>query len=305
MFPLGDGTLEAGYKRFAVMAVDESALYDDVGDEVWKDALARPHLGQVRAALAREKSLSKVVQFAPQIAGQTQNRAVFAVVLALAAIISYLWLRFGNKEFGLAASVALVHDVSVTLGFVTLSRYVANTFVGDALAIDAFRVDLPMIAAVMTVIGYSLNDTIVVFDRIRENRGKIGALSANVINNSINQTLARTLLTSITTFLVVAVLYCFGGSGVHGFSFALLIGVIVGTYSSIGIAAPLLYRPQLLRAVVTVIVALMLIGVTFLAIDNRTAELVLTGVIILGCAGMLYRTAGEGGYAPAGRPATA
>ncbi len=307
VFPLGSGSAEAGYNEFAVLAVEESVLTDEirVGDELWKEALARPQLTQVEAALSREKSLTKVVRFDPQIAGQAQSRAAFAVILALAAIISYLWLRFGDKEFGLAAIVALVHDVSVTLGLVSISRFVAGTVVGDFLAIEAFRVDLPMIAAVMTVIGYSLNDTIVVFDRIRENRGKIGALQANIINNSLNQTLSRTVLTSLTTFLVVFVLYCFGGSGVHGFCFALLIGVVIGTYSSIGIAAPMLYRPLVLRVVVTVIAALTLIGMTFLAIPNQTVELVVVGLIVVACLGMVLKLLMAGGYSQPGRAVAA
>jgi preprotein translocase SecF subunit len=304
-FPLGAGTPETGYKAFAILAVDESVLYEDKGVDVWQETFAAPLLKQARAALAKEKSLSKVVQFAPQIAGQTQNRAAFAIILALAAIVCYLWLRFGNKEFGLAAIVALVHDVSVTLGLVALSRYIAGSIVGDVLAIDAFRVDLPMIAAVLTVIGYSLNDTIVVFDRIRENRGRIGALSAKIINNSINQTLSRTLLTSITTFVVVAVLYCFGGSGVHGFSYALLIGVVVGTYSTIGIATPLLYKPRILHGVIIVIVALALVGLTFLATDNRIAELIVIAIIVVAAGVAMVKSSSAGDYAGAGRPATA
>ena len=98
-----------------------------------------------------------------------------------------------------------------------------------------------MIAGFLTVIGYSLNDTIVVFDRIRENRGKLATLSAGIINTSINQTLSRTILTSVTTLIVLVVMYIFGGPGLRGFNFVLIVGVLVGTYSSVGIAAPLLY----------------------------------------------------------------
>ena len=308
IFPLGEPVTRpdqpTGYRHFAVVAIDESLLYED--DAVlWAEELAKPQLAQVHAALGSEKSLSKVIQFAPQVAGQTQNRAIFAIVLALAAIVSYLWLRFGTKEYGLAAIVALVHDVAITLGLVGLSHFLYATVVGRALAIEDFKIDLPMIAAVLTVIGYSLNDTIVVFDRIRENRGRVGSLNPNLINTSLNQTLSRTLLTSITTFLVVLILYVFGGKGVHGFSFALLIGVVVGTYSSLAIATPLLYRPRLLRAVVLVIVALVLIGIVFAQTDNPTARLVLTLIIALVCLGMLLWGRVGAGYAPAGRPAGA
>ncbi len=270
-----------GFKHFVVAAVDESMLHGDNEDQ-WRENVAQTQLKMVKAALGSEKSLSKVVQFAPQIAGQAKNRAIFSMILALGAIVSYLWLRFGTKEYGLAAIVALVHDVSITLGCLALSYYLSDTFLGSALLVDGFKMDLSMIAAIMTVIGYSLNDTIVVFDRIRENKGRVASLSANIINNSINQTLSRTLLTSMTTFLVVFVLYVFGGSGVHGFSFTLLIGVIVGTYSSIGIATPLLYKPALLRSVVWVIGALILIGTVLAEVDNVPAQLLLSGVIAVG-----------------------
>jgi len=303
VFPLGAGNATDGYKRFAFLAVDDATHYDDVGESIWKDAIARPFLATVEGAMSAEKSLSKVVQFAPQVADQAKNRAVFAIILALGAIVVYLSLRFGTKEYGLAAIVALVHDVSITLGLVAVSRFVAGTVIGDMLLIkDAFRVDLPMIAAILTVIGYSLNDTIVVFDRIRENRGKIGKLQASTINNSINQTLSRTLLTSITTFIAVVILYAFGGAGVHGFSFALMVGVVVGTYSSIGIATPLLYRPAMLWKVVAVLVAAMMIGVVFLVTESQAIRLLGTGIFLAGLIGFLMR---KGTVGHSGRPALA
>lgn len=285
VFPLGAGSSESGYRRFAFLAVDESLLYDEVGEELWKDALAKPYAEHVEGALASEKSLSKVVQFAPQIADQARNRALFAIVLALLAIVAYLSLRFGTKEYGLAAIVALVHDVSITIGLVTLAGY---------------RVDLPMIAAILTVIGYSLNDTIVVFDRIRENRGKIGKLKANTINGSINQTLSRTLLTSITTFIAVAIMFLFGGEGVAGFSFALLIGVIVGTYSSIGIATPMLYRPVLLTRIIGLLLFLTIAGVGILATESGIGRAVgvVFGLVVLGFVWTRAGTDNTGGAQP-------
>jgi len=106
-----------------------------------------------------------------------------------------------------------------------------------------------------------LNDTIVIFDRIRENRGKSGTVSAKIINLSINQTLSRTVLTSLTTFMAVLIMYVWGGSGIHGFAFALCVGVIVGTYSSVGVAAPLLFRPRVLHIIVYVMLAVGAFGV--------------------------------------------
>ena len=308
VYALGSGTALAdertGYKEFAILASDDALRHQDDAF-AWEEQLAKPQLAQIEAALGREKTLSKVINFEPQIAGQTQSRAIFAIVLALGAIVAYVWLRFGSKEFGLAAIVALVHDVSITLGLVALSHFVFNTFVGKGLLIQEFRIDLPMIAALLTVIGYSLNDTIVVFDRIRENRGKSGALVAGMINTSINQTLSRTVLTSFTTFLVVAILYCIGGKGVHGFAFALLIGVVVGTYSSIGIAAPLLFHEQLLKRVVAVIVALGLIGTVFALAGHPAVRWILIGLIVVGLAFILLRITRPRGLPATGRAATA
>ena len=267
----------------------------------WEDSLAEPQRALVQAALGQEKSLSKVIQFSAPIAEQTRNQAMFAIVLAFAAIVSYLWLRFGTKEYGLAAIVALAHDVSITLGLVAVSQMVANTFVGRALMLDAFRIDLPMIAAILTVIGYSLNDTIVVFDRIRENKGRSDTINPRVINNSINQTLSRTLITSLTTLLVVGVLYFAGGKGVHGFSFALIIGVFVGTYSSIAIATPLLQNPKLLHTVVTLIGGFGGVGIALAAVPDPTARLVVAGLAALACMAVLIRIRRAEGYAHVGQ----
>ena len=142
------------------------------------------------------------------------------------------------RDSGLAAVVALMHDVLVVLGMIALSHYVGGAL--GFLGVDKFKISLEIIAALLTVIGYSLNDTIVVFDRIREVRGKRKQITADMINTSISQTLSRTILTSVTTFVVVFILYCFGGDAIHGFAFSLVIGVVVGTYSSIFIASPAL-----------------------------------------------------------------
>lgn len=173
-----------------------------------------------------------------QIAKKMQGQALFAVVLSLLAIILYVWFRFQNLAFGLAAVIALIHDVAIVLGAIAISHYLSGGL--GFLGIDSFKISLEVVAALLTVIGYSLNDTIVVFDRIREVRGKRKDITAEIINTSISQTLSRTILTSLTTFIVVFILYCFGGDAIHGFAFALTIGVIVGTYSSIFVASPAL-----------------------------------------------------------------
>lgn len=286
VLPLGAGVKSAdgvqGFKQFAVCSVDETLSYED-DNNLWMEAVARPELELVKAALSSEKSFSKVVQFAPQIAGQTQNRALFALVLSMVVIAVYVWMRFGNRDFGFAVLIALVHDVAITLGLVALSHYVFGFSLAKLLLFDDFKVDLSMVAAVLTVIGFSLNDTIVVFDRIRENKGKTGTLSANLINSSLNQTLSRTVLTSLTVFVVVFVLYAFGGKGVHGFSVALLIGVITGTYSTVGIAVPMVYAPKTLARLVLVMAALGLIGLIFGVVGTTAMGLILSVVVAGGC----------------------
>lgn len=173
-----------------------------------------------------------------QIAKETQFQALAAILASLLGIIAYVWIRFQNIAFGLAAVIALIHDVLIVLGAIALSHYVAGAL-GFLLVVN-FKISLPVVAALLTIIGYSLNDTIVVFDRIREVRGKRSEINEEMINSSISQTLSRTILTSLTTFIVVFILYLFGGEAIHGFAFALTVGVIVGTYSSIFVASPAL-----------------------------------------------------------------
>jgi len=173
-----------------------------------------------------------------QIASEARWRALGAVLASLLGVILYIWIRFQNVAFGLAAVIALVHDVLVVLGAIAISHWLAGTL--SILGIIEFKISLEIVAALLTVIGYSLNDTIVVFDRIREVRGKQSKITAEMVNESISQTLSRTILTSMTTFIVVFILYCFGGPAIHGFAFALCVGVVVGTYSSIFVAAPAL-----------------------------------------------------------------
>lgn len=178
--------------------------------------------------------------FDSAVAVEMQQSALLAMLFSLIAIVGYIWFRFQRIDFGLAAVVALVHDVLIVLGGVALAGLAAGNSVSDLLMLRDFKVNLPMIAAFLTIVGYSLNDTIVVFDRIREVRGKNPSLTIEMVNLSLNQTFSRTLLTSITTLIVVIILYVFGGEGIHGFAFCLVLGVLVGTYSSIYVASPAL-----------------------------------------------------------------
>ncbi len=161
----------------------------------------------------------------PKIGEELKGKAILAIFWALLGIIIYIWWRF-EFAFGVAAVIALFHDVMITVGI---------------FSITGKEISLPIVAALLTIVGYSLNDTIVVFDRIREDLKIYRKESyGGVINHSINETLSRTIITSLTTFVVVLSLYMFGGSVIHDFAFAILIGVVVGTYSSIFVASPLM-----------------------------------------------------------------
>lgn len=225
--------------KFVYVSAPPDAGYRQLDDTEWKRFVDNEKR-TISEAASLESTLSRVTQIDPSIGSQAKQRALIAIILSLLAIVGYIWVRFGTARYGVAAIVALVHDVSITLGLVTACTYIAPTAIGKALLIGDFKINLEMIAAFLTIIGYSLNDTIVVFDRIRENRGKLSILTPDLITSSINQTLSRTLLTSFTTFLVVLVMYIWGGPGLRGFTFAMLVGIIVGTYSSIAIAAPIL-----------------------------------------------------------------
>jgi SecD/SecF fusion protein len=215
-----------------------------------------------KSALGQEEAFTSTTSFEPTMAGEAWDKAVIAILLSLGLMAVYIWFRFAKFSSGLAAVIALIHDVLITLGAVTVSAYVADTFFGTALLLTDMKVNLAMVGAFLTLVGYSVNDTIVVFDRIRENRGKYGELSMSVVNSSINQTLSRTVLTSFTVFVAVVSLYAFGGktSSIHGLSFVMLFGTVVGTYSSIAIAGPILIMTGYLKKVYAVVYPIIVVG---------------------------------------------
>ncbi len=225
---------ESSVKRYTEMVMK---IRSEVGQDVVKATLE-----EMQKEMASLPVLSEVNTFDASVAGEAKVNAVMAMLIALVAIVAYIWIRFQQIAFGLAAVVALVHDVLVVLGLVAIASVLSSTPVGPLFMLTDFKINLSMIAAFLTIIGYSLNDTIVVFDRIREVRGKNPDIKPEMVNTSLNQTLSRTLLTSITTMLVVIVLYIIGGEGLHGFAFCLVAGVAVGTYSSIYVASPVLLK---------------------------------------------------------------
>ena len=169
----------------------------------------------------------RVESVGPKVSNELLKSGVIAIALSLGAMLVYIWIRF-EWQFSLGAISAVFHDVIITLGFFSLL---------------SFEINLSIVAAVLTIVGYSMNDTVVIFDRVRENLKKYSDIKIFEITNiSINETLSRTIITSVTTLLALLSIFIFGGAILKGFSFAMILGVIVGTYSSIYIANPILVR---------------------------------------------------------------
>ncbi len=212
--------------------------------ETWKVEmdLSEENARKVLTQLETTMEASPVWQNTASVSGQVtldmQLKALGAVLGSLLGIAAYIWFRFQKLSWGIAAIASLAHDTLVMIAGIGVSYYVASAL--GFLGIDEFKISLTVVAGFLTLIGYSINDTIVIFDRIREMRGKSTLISAQMINDAVNQTLSRTILTGGLTFLVVIILYIWGGEGIHTFAFCMLIGVISGTYSTVFIAAPLL-----------------------------------------------------------------
>ena len=213
---LGDSTIqEFGSKKDILIRVEKSEeKLEAVGAMVRRSLSGEFNIEEI--------TLERVEMVGPKVGRDLREKALLSILYAIIGIVIYISWRF-ELQYAIAAIIALIHDVLVTMG---------------AFSIFDKEFTLVIVAAFLTIIGYSLNDTIVVFDRIRENLRRKGKFSTiDIINASINQTLSRTLLTSGTTLLVVVALFFFGGEIIHDFSFALLVGVFIGTYSSIFIAS--------------------------------------------------------------------
>jgi len=180
---------------------------------------------QLSKDLGSDINFRRVENVGPKVSDELLKAGMLAIVLSLSAMLFYIWIRF-EWQFSLAAIIALIHDVFITLGIFSFLSY---------------EINLSIVAAVLTIVGYSMNDTVVIFDRIRENLRKYSRIQISDISNiSTNETLSRTLITSITTLLALSSIFLFGGEILKGFSFAMIIGVIIGTYSSIFVATPIL-----------------------------------------------------------------
>ncbi len=178
-----------------------------------------------REALGKDVNIRRSEIVGPAVSGELKQAGVIAVSLAIVGILLYIWFRF-EWQFGVAAILALVHDILITIGVFSLF---------------SFDFGLTEVAALLTLAGYSINDTVVVFDRIRENLRRYKKMPLiELLNLSINETLSRTVLTASTTFLAVLSLYVFGTEVIRGFAFAMLFGIVIGTWSSIFVASPFL-----------------------------------------------------------------
>ena len=180
---------------------------------------------EISKSLNTEVNFRRVENVGPKVSSELLKNGLTAIALSFAAMLFYIWIRF-EWQFSLGSIIALIHDVIITLGI---------------FSILSFEVNLSIVAAVLTIVGYSMNDSVVIFDRIRENLLKFSKIEINEIANiSINETLSRTLITSLTTLLALLSIFILGGEILKGFSFAMILGVIIGTYSSVFIASPVL-----------------------------------------------------------------
>ncbi len=227
----------------AVVLVHQGDL--DTGDATALASFRTQEWEITREALTVPQTLSGVERFSPAMASTFKAQAIVALVLSMSLILVYIWIRFGSVRYSLAAITAIVHDVLAVIGLIAFAEILYDMVPAvAAIGIQPFRIDLGLVAALMTIIGYSLNDTIIILDRVRENRGRLPYATRETINLAINQTISRTIITSGTTFLAVLVLFLVGGQGIASFTYALLCGVVVGTYSSVAVAAPLVFTSK-------------------------------------------------------------
>jgi len=217
---LGDVTVKKFGKENDYLVKIEITKSDDVN-------FIKSINDKLSADLGSVINFRRVENVGPKVSNELLRAGLLAITLSLAAMLIYIWIRF-EWQFSLGAIIALMHDVIITVGIFSFLSY---------------EVNLSIVAAVLTIVGYSMNDTVVIFDRVRENLKKYSSKTINEISNlSINETLSRTIITSLTTLLALLSIFFFGGKILHGFSFAMILGVIFGTYSSIFIANPILIK---------------------------------------------------------------
>ncbi|MBX3367118.1 MAG: protein translocase subunit SecD [Phycisphaeraceae bacterium] len=232
----------------AVVLVHDPATSAFDNPDQWWTTVATREWRLVVESLTTPTTLAEVRSFSAAVAENFKAKAVASILLSILLIAIYIWVRFGSALYSAAAVACLFHDVLTCVGFVALAEVLWDIPslqpALQSLGIMPFKIDLNLIAALLTIIGYSLNDTIIIMDRIRENRGKVAFASRDAINNAINQTISRTVITSGTTLMAIVILYAFGGPGVRAFAFTMLVGVAIGTYSSIAVGAPIVWSKK-------------------------------------------------------------
>lgn len=245
-----DGNSDA-VKSAAVIVYDENLRVFD-NEAQWAEQMGAREWKLVTGGLTQAQSPASVVIFSPAIAESFRAQAIVATSLSFLLISIYIWIRFKSLRFSMAALISLVHDVIIVVIFITicqvLYQFPASERFARSVGLLPFRIDLNMIAALLTIAGYSLNDTIVIMDRIRETKGKSAEADYDMINTAVNHTLSRTVITGGTTLFSCIALYIIGGEGMRPFAFALGTGLLVGTYSSVAIAAPLVWSGKRRRA---------------------------------------------------------
>jgi SecD/SecF fusion protein len=235
------GTPEAVESVALLVHDDQVSFLRDEGQ--WLTEVKYPAWRLVTDAMGTSSTSASVESFSAQIAQTFLLQAIGAVLLSAFLVVIYIFVRFNSLRYSIAAIATTLHDCLVAVGFIALAGVVTKYIPAAAavLGLLPFKIDLNVIAAVLTILGYSLNDTVVVMDRIREIKGKLPYASRRIINDSINQTLSRTIITGGTTFIATIVLYVMGGEAVRAFSFCFIVGILVGTYSSIAVAAPIVW----------------------------------------------------------------
>jgi len=215
---MGDSTIQhyGGSKEVIVRAKATPETLEDIGKKI---------TGALSSEFPNDGfEIRRVEMVGPKVGKDLRQKALLSLFYAMLFMLVYIWWRF-EFAFGMGAMIALIHDVLITVGVISIT----NT-----------EFDLTIVAALLTIVGYSINDTIVVYDRIRENlKGMKRESYSDIVNRSINETLSRTILTSFTVFMVALILFLFGGEVINGFSLAMVVGVVAGTYSSIYIASPI------------------------------------------------------------------
>jgi len=229
--------------KAVVLSSDPAITYENnIG--VWTDKIAGSEWTIVTTAMESASKFENVTSFDAVVAERAKTSAVLAIFLSLIAIVIYVWVRFGGLRYGVGAILSLLHDASVAVAATVLSGWMYEAVFGgkqNFLLLADFKINLTMVAAYLTIIGYSVNDTIVIFDRVRELRGRsTGPLTKQIVNDAINQCFGRTIWTTFTVLITVIILYIWGGEGIRGFAFAMIVGTITGVYSTLAIASPML-----------------------------------------------------------------